>query len=57
VSGSKVVEIAVGTNLGKLNARARSHHERSGRRVWVWRLRDGLTVFEIGAVSIYAACA
>ena len=57
VSGLKVVEIGVGTDLKKLVARARSRHRRSGQRTWVWSLRTGLTVFELGAVPFYAACA
>jgi hypothetical protein len=56
-SGSKIVEVGFGTDLEELIARARRHHEKSGHRTWVWRLRDGLTIFEIRAASIYAACA
>jgi hypothetical protein len=50
-SGSKVLELGVDTDLEKLVARARRHYERSGQRTWVWSLRTGLTVFEIGAGS------
>jgi hypothetical protein len=57
LSDAKVLEIAVGTDLEKLIGQARTQHQRSGQRVWVWRLRDGLTVFEISEASIYAACA
>jgi hypothetical protein len=56
-AGSKIVELGFGLDLEKLIARARSHHQRSGQRVWVWRLRDGLTIFEVGEVAIQAACA
>ena len=56
-SGSKIVELAIGENLTRVLARARSHHRRSGQPTWVWNVRTGKTIFEIGAVSNYAACA
>ena len=55
--GSKIVELAIGENLTRVLARARSDHRRSGQPTWVWNVRTGKTVFEIGAVSIQAACA
>jgi hypothetical protein len=48
VTRSGIVEITIGANLEKLLARARSHHRRYGQPLWVWCLRDGRTVFEIG---------
>jgi hypothetical protein len=54
---SKIVELAVGENLTRVLGRARSHHQRSGQHVWVWSIRSGETVFEIGAVAIRSACA
>jgi hypothetical protein len=56
-AGSKVVEIAIGESLTRVLARARSHHRRSGQAAWVWNVRTGETVYQIGEVSIYAACA
>jgi len=56
-SGSKIVELAIGENLARVMGYARHHHSQSGQPSWVWRLKDGKTVFEIGAVSIYAASA
>lgn len=56
-AGSKIVELAIGEDLTKVIACARRHHSQSGQPVWVWRLKDGKTIFEIGAVSIRAACA
>lgn len=55
--GSKIVEIAIGTDLSRVLARARSHHDRTGRPVWAWNVRTGETVYQVGAVAIQAACA
>jgi hypothetical protein len=55
--GSKIVEIAIGTDLTRVLACARRHHERTGRPVWGWNVRTGESVFEVGEVAIQAACA
>jgi len=57
-SSGRITELAISVDLKKVIACVRSHHERSGERSWVWRLKDGRTVFELlAAVSNYAACA
>jgi hypothetical protein len=53
----RIVEIAIGENLEKILARARSHHRKCGQGAWVWNVRTGETIIEIGKVSTYAACA
>ena len=56
-AGARIIEIAIGENLEKILARARSHHRKCGQGAWVWNVRTGETIIEIGKVSTYAACA
>jgi hypothetical protein len=52
-----IAEITIGADLKRVLARARSHHRRSGQPTWVWNVRTGESVYQIGEVSIHAACA
>jgi hypothetical protein len=47
-AGSKIVELVIGENLTRVISCARRHHSQSGQPVWVWRLKDGKTILEIG---------
>jgi len=49
--GSRVQEIGIDPDLGKVVAHARSHHEKCGQPTWVWNVRTGATVFRIGGDS------
>jgi hypothetical protein len=45
----RIVEIAIGENLEKILACARSHHRKCGQATWAWRLKDGKTIIELPA--------
>jgi uncharacterized protein (UPF0371 family) len=47
-TGSKIIELAIGENLARVIACARRHHRQTGQPAWVWRLKDGKSIFEIG---------
>jgi hypothetical protein len=42
-----IEEIGIGTELEKLIAQAKKHHDKYGLNVWVWNVRTGETLFGI----------
>jgi len=45
----KLEEIGFGTDLAKLTRQVKQVHNERGLDVWIWRLKDGVTVFAITA--------
>jgi len=50
-----IQEIGTGTDLAELTRQLKQLHNARGLDVWIWRLRDGVTVFAITAALVQKA--
>lgn len=49
VPGRRPIEVSVGAELDEQIRRAKKYNARTGRKTWLWRTKDGVTLLELPA--------